>query len=63
MPVKTLITKEMHKELSYTFMSHHQTAGQNRNVKVANKSFENVAEYLGTRQQLKIVITKNLKAD
>jgi hypothetical protein len=32
------------------FMSRHQTAGQNYCIKVANKSFENVAKfkYLGT---------------
>jgi hypothetical protein len=31
-------------------MSRHQTAGQNRSTKVANKTFENVAnfKYLGT---------------
>jgi ribosomal protein L24 len=27
----------------YMFMSHHQTAGQNVNIKVASKDFENVA--------------------
>jgi hypothetical protein len=26
-------------------MSHHQTAGQNHYIKIANKSFENVAEF------------------
>jgi hypothetical protein len=34
----------------YMFMSRHQTTGQNHYIKVANKSFENVAKfrYLGT---------------
>jgi hypothetical protein len=32
------------------FMSHHQSTGQNLNIKIANKSFENMAKfgYLGT---------------
>jgi hypothetical protein len=34
----------------YTIVSHYQTAEQNHNLLVANKSFENVPEfkYLGT---------------
>jgi hypothetical protein len=37
-------------------MSRHQNAGQNRNIKVANRSFENVAQfiYLGTTVKIKI---------
>jgi hypothetical protein len=32
------------------FLSHHQNAGQNHDIKIANRSFENVAQfrYLGT---------------
>jgi hypothetical protein len=29
----------------YMFMSHHQTAGQSNYIRVANKSFENVAKF------------------
>jgi hypothetical protein len=34
----------------YMIMSHHQNSGHSRNVRIANESFENVAEfkYLGT---------------
>jgi coproporphyrinogen III oxidase-like Fe-S oxidoreductase len=27
----------------YTLLSHHQNAGQNRDIKVANRSFENMS--------------------
>jgi hypothetical protein len=30
------------------FMSRHQTAGQSNYIRVANKSFEKVAKYLGS---------------
>jgi hypothetical protein len=30
----------------YMLMSHHQNAGQNRNIRIANTVFENVAEFI-----------------
>jgi hypothetical protein len=54
---ETLIdaSKEVGLEISlektkYMLLSHHQTAGQNRDIKIANRSFENVSQfkYLGT---------------
>jgi hypothetical protein len=36
------------------FVSHHKTAGQKHNIKIANKSFENVAEF----KYLGMVITR-----
>jgi hypothetical protein len=54
---KTLIdaSKEVVLEINiertkYMLLSHHQNAGQNRDIKIANKSYENVAQlkYLRT---------------
>jgi hypothetical protein len=41
----------------YMLLSHHQNTGQNRHIKIANRSFENVSQlkYLGTA-----VTNKNL---
>jgi len=33
----------MQRNLKYMFMAHHQNAGQNRNLMMAKKCFENVA--------------------
>jgi hypothetical protein len=37
------------KKTRYMLLSHHQDAGQNHNINIANRSFENVAQfrYLG----------------
>jgi hypothetical protein len=29
----------------YIFLSHHQTAGQNQNIKIVNSLFENVSQF------------------
>jgi hypothetical protein len=44
-------------------MSHHQNAGQNRDIKVANSSFENVSQFrcLETRVTNQNVIQEEIK--
>jgi hypothetical protein len=59
---ETLIdTKEVGLEVNaektkYISLSHHQNAGQNHNIKIANRSFENAAQfkYLGMTVTIKI---------
>jgi hypothetical protein len=51
MLVRKLVQKyTQRKQTKYFFMFHDETTGQNHDIKVANKSFENVAKfkYLGT---------------
>jgi hypothetical protein len=45
------------------FMDHHQNAGRHYNLRVANKSFEHVAnlKYLVTYYQLNISVMKKFK--
>jgi hypothetical protein len=40
----------------YILLAHHQNAGQNRDIKAANRSFENTSQfkYLGTTIKIKI---------
>jgi hypothetical protein len=47
----------------YMLLSHHQNAGQNRDIKIANRSFENVSqfEYLGTTVTNQNLIQKEIK--
>jgi hypothetical protein len=45
-------------------MSHHQNAGQNHDIKIANRYFENVAEfrYLGTTETNQNVIHEEINS-
>jgi hypothetical protein len=47
----------------YMLVSHHQNVGQNRDIKIANKSFENVSEFkcLGTTVTNQNLIQKKIK--
>jgi hypothetical protein len=42
-------------KIKYILLSHHRNAGQNRYIKIANRCFENVAQfrYLGMTIQIK----------
>jgi hypothetical protein len=47
----------------YMLLSCHQNAGQNRDIKIANRSFENVSQlkYLGTAATNQNVIQEKIK--
>jgi hypothetical protein len=49
----------------YVLMSRHQTAGQNHNVQVANKSFQNAAKFkiFGIDKQIRFAFTRKSRAD
>jgi hypothetical protein len=48
---------------NYMLLSRHQNVGQNRDVKIANRSFENVSQfkYLGTTVTNKNLIQEEIK--
>jgi hypothetical protein len=48
----------------YMLMSHHQNAGQNHNIKITNRSFENMAKfrYLGMEVTNKNLIHEEMKS-
>jgi hypothetical protein len=47
----------------YMLLSHHQNAGQNHNIKIANRCFENVAQsiYLGTTATNQNLVQEEIK--
>jgi hypothetical protein len=53
---------EVNADIKFMLLSHHQNAGQNQDIKIANRSFENVGQfkYLGTNQNLIQVEIKRL---
>jgi hypothetical protein len=46
------------KKIRHTLLSLHQNVGQNRDIKIANRSYENESQFkcLGTQQQIKICL-------
>jgi hypothetical protein len=68
--METLIdaSKEVSLEINiektkYMLLSHHQNAGQNQDIKITNRSFENVSQfkYLGTRVTNQNLIQEEIK--
>jgi hypothetical protein len=47
----------------YLLLAHHQNAGQNRHIKIAERSFENVSQfrYLATTVTIKNLIQEEIK--
>jgi hypothetical protein len=47
----------------YMLVSHHQNSGQNRDIKIGNRSFENVSQfmYLGTTVTNQNLIQEEIK--
>jgi hypothetical protein len=64
------VSKEIGREVNpektkYIFMSRSQKTGQKHSIKIANRSFEDVAKFihLGTTLTIKIACTKRLRAE
>jgi hypothetical protein len=60
----TFITIINNSFTKYMLMTRHQNAGQNHNIKIANRSFENMAQfkYLGTTVTNQNLIQEEIKA-
>jgi hypothetical protein len=56
--------REVFRTVKYTLLSRHQNSGQNHDVKIANRSFENVAQfkYVETTVKNKNLIQEELKS-
>jgi hypothetical protein len=42
---KEVCLKVNREKIKYIFLSHHQNAGQNHDIKIPNRCFENVAQF------------------
>jgi hypothetical protein len=63
LPIKK--TKENTEKTKHMLLSRHQNAGQNHDIKIANRCFENVAEcrYLGTTATNQNLIQEEVRDD
>jgi hypothetical protein len=55
--------RNKHRETKYMLLSHQQNVGQNQDIKIANRSFENVSQlkYLGTTVTNQNLIQEEIK--
>jgi hypothetical protein len=47
--------------IKYVLLSHHQIAGHNHNIKISNRSFENVSQFMYLGKKFKFI--RKLRAD
>jgi ribosomal protein S2 len=61
--IKEVVLEVNAEKTKYMLLSRHQNAGQNYNIKISNRSFENVAQfrYLGTTVTNQNLIQKEIK--